>query len=84
MRNVIAVLLLALLRVAETYANPDSDSLLAYKFSPILILTEDTGDRWGDIRVTKPEPVEILNAQSADSIRFKIYPVTFGLKLINR
>ena len=50
-----------------------SDSVLAAKFSPILILTEETGRRWGDIRVLRPERVEIIDAQSADSIRFQVY-----------
>ena len=60
MKSMIAVVLLASLRVAETYATPESDLRLAQKFSPILILTEETGDEWGDIRVIKPEPVEIV------------------------
>ena len=72
MRSMIAVVLLALLRVAETYANPESDLLLAHKFSPILILTEETGDEWGDIRVIKPEPVEIVGADSAKNLWFEI------------
>ena len=42
--------------------------LLARKFAPILILTEETGGLWGDIRVTKPEPVEIAGADSAANI----------------
>ena len=50
-----------------------SDSVLAAKFSPILILTEETGRKWGDIRVLRPERVEIIDAQSADSIRFQVY-----------
>ena len=60
----VAITLFALLIVEEGYA---SDLELTRKFSPILVLTEDTGDSWGDIRVTKPEPVEMVNAQSTDS-----------------
>ena len=46
---------------------------LAKMFSPILILTEETGGEWGDIIVTKPEPVGIMGGTSADSIWFDIY-----------
>ena len=50
-------------------ANADRDSvLLAEMFSPILILTEETGHNWGDIKVIKPEPVEIVGAQSANNL----------------
>ena len=51
---------------------------LAHMFSPILILTEENStvyDRTVAIRVTKPERVSIISAQSADSIRFKVYNV---------
>ena len=41
---------------------------LAEMFSPILILTEETGGKWGDIKVIKPEPVEIMGATSADNV----------------
>ncbi len=71
--RIIAITLFALLMVEDGYA--DRNLELARKFSPILVLTEETGGQWGDIRVTKPEPVEIVNAQSADSIRFKIYNI---------
>ena len=37
------------------------------------ILTEETGHKWGDIKVTKPEPVTIMGATSADSIWFDIF-----------
>ena len=77
-RRLVVITLFALLLVEEAYT---SDLELARKFSPILVLTEDTGDRWGDIRATKPEPVEIVNAQLADSIRFKIYNKSSGLSL---
>ena len=53
--------------------NVATDSVLAAKFSPILILTEERGGKWGDIRVLKPEPVGIIGAQSADSLRFQVY-----------
>ena len=45
---------------------------LAKKFSPVLILTEETGHKWGDIKVLKPEPVGIMGATSADNMWFKI------------
>ncbi|MCY3735781.1 MAG: hypothetical protein OXG13_05235, partial [Gemmatimonadaceae bacterium] len=61
--------LFALLLVEKAYT---SDLELARKFSPILILTEDTGNRWGDIRVTKPEPVGIMGAHSANSLQFHL------------
>ena len=65
---VIAVLtLFASLMAAEADAATDTERL-AEMFSPILILAEETGHKWGDIKVTKPEPVEIMGAQSADSL----------------
>ena len=67
-------ILIAVLLVAEgTYADRTSDLELASKFSPILILTEETGGEWGDIRVTKPERVEIVMADSASGLWFSIY-----------
>ena len=54
----------------EASADKASDLKLARKFSPILILTEDTGNRWGDIRVIKPEPVEIVGADSLSNLYF--------------
>ena len=45
---------------------------LAEMFSPILILTEETGGKWGDIKVIKPEPVEIMGATSAGNIWFEL------------
>lgn len=39
------VLVFSLLTVEETYADTDSDLELARKFSPILGLTEETGQR---------------------------------------
>ena len=55
-RMVVAIVLFAVIMVEEAYT---SDLELARKFSPILVLAEDTGNKWGDIRVIKPEPVEI-------------------------
>ena len=54
-------------------ADTASDSALAAKFSPILILTEEKGGEWGDIRVLKPEPVGIVGAESADNLKFQVY-----------
>ena len=44
---------------------PADAERLADMFSPILILAKETGQKWGDIKVTKPEPVEIMGATSA-------------------
>ena len=77
MRIIIFALLLAMLLFEETAGISDEDKgKLAEIFSPILILTEEAADVYDEeipIRVTKPEPVSIISAQSADSIRFKIY-----------
>ena len=77
MRTIIVALLLAMLISEETAGISDEDKReLAEMFSPILILTEETTDVYDEeipIRVTKPEPISIISAQSADSIRFKIY-----------
>ena len=46
-------------------SNTETDAKrLAEMFSPILILAEETGGKWGNIKVIKPEPVEIMEAQS--------------------
>ena len=70
---VIGILFAVLMATATDAADAASDSLLARMFSPILILTEDTGGKYGDIRVIQPEPVDIVSAQFADSIRFDVY-----------
>lgn len=44
------------------------DLELALEFSPILILTEDTHGDFGNIRVVKPEPIEIVGADSVAGI----------------
>ena len=68
-----AITLFAILIVDEAQAT-SNDELLAKKFSPILILTEDTSGKYGEIPVIKPEPISIMSApQSADSIRFQLY-----------
>ena len=59
--------MLAALLAAEAQVETDEDRL-AKMFSPILILTEETGGKWGDIKVQKPEPVGIMGATSADNI----------------
>ena len=61
---------LAVLMVEDVYADVADDLELARKFSPILILTEETGGEWGDIRVIKPEPVEIVGADSLSNLHF--------------
>ena len=58
-------------------ANADEENTyaeqLAEMFSPILILAEETGGKWGDIKIIKPEPVEIMGAQSAENLRFFVF-----------
>ena len=55
-------------------SNTETDAKrLAKMFSPILILTEETGGKWGDIIVTKPEPVGIMGAQSAGNLYFQVF-----------
>ena len=79
MALVIAVItLLPMLMVDEAEADAVSDSLLARKFSPILILTEETGTEYDEnepIRVLKPEPVEIVGADSSADLRFELWTV---------
>ena len=67
----IAVALFPILMAVDADAETELERL-ANMFSPILILTEETGGRWGDIIVTKPEPVEIMGAPSAENLRFKV------------
>ena len=68
--------LFALLTIENGYANIGSESErrrdldLAHRFSPILILTEDITDRYGD--VIRPEPVEIVGADSARNLVFDV------------
>jgi len=59
--------------LVEEMKAASNDELLAKKFSPVLILTEDTRERYGNISVIKPEPVSIIGAQSANYIRFELY-----------
>ena len=69
---VIAVLtLFAALMAVEADAETDAERL-AEMFSPILILTKETGHKWGDIKVTKPEPVEIVGAHNIAYMWFDI------------
>ena len=79
MARVLAVMtLLSMLMVDEAEADAVSDSLLARKFSPILILTEETStkyDKEEPIRVLKPEPVEIVGADSSGDLRFELRTV---------
>ena len=75
MRIIRVVLLFAMLIAKGADAISDEDKeKLAEMFSPILILTEETRkvyDETVPIRVMKPEPVRIISAQYADSIRFQ-------------
>ena len=71
---IVALTLLVPLIAAEADAETDAERL-AKKFSPILILTEDTQSDHGEdkdrgILVLKPEPVGIMGAQSAENLRF--------------
>ena len=66
---------------AEAKAQTDAETneeRLAKLFSPILILTEETGGKWGNIKVTKPEPVGIMGATSADNIWFEMRALDTG------
>ena len=69
----IAVLtLFAILMPVDADAETDAERL-AEMFSPILILTEDTRNHYGEdsdrgTLVLKPEPVDIMGATSADNI----------------
>ncbi len=74
--RMVIITLLALLMVEDAYADPASDLALARKFSPILILTEETGGQWGDIRVIKPEPVQIVNTGSSSDLWFEVRALT--------
>ena len=69
---IVALMLFAAFKAADAQAETNA-TRLANMFSPILILSEETGGKWGDIVVTKPEPVGIMGATSADSIWFDIY-----------
>ena len=69
---IFALTLFNVVMVEGTNTETDAERL-AEMFSPILILTEETGGKWGDIIVTKPEPVGIMGATSADNIQFDIY-----------
>ncbi len=71
--RIVVVALLASFFIEDAYADPAGDLALARKFSPILILTKETSGEYGNVRVTKPEPVEIVGAHSADSLRFRVY-----------
>ena len=64
--------LFAALMAADADAKTATATELIEKFSPILILTKDTVGEYGDIKVLKPEPVNIMGATSADNIWFKI------------
>ena len=71
----IAVLtLFAALMPVDADAETDAERL-AEMFSPILILTEDTLNHYGEdmdrgTLILRPEPVEIMGAHSAESLRF--------------
>ena len=86
---IVALMQFAAFKGAEAETDDSRLNRLAEMFSPILILTEETGGQWGDIIVTKPEPVGIMGATSADSIWFDIwsYPGlvdSFGLDISGR
>ena len=55
---------------ADTAQTTSTSLALAHKFSPILILTEATSREFGNLRVTKPEPVEIVGADSLSNLYF--------------
>ena len=69
-----AITLFAILSVDEAQATRN-DEQLAKMFSPILILTEETNNRYDEtvpIRVIKPEPVEIVGAHNIAYMWFDI------------
>lgn len=64
--RILAVIVVSyLMGIKEAGTDTGSDLALASKFPPILVLTQDTGNRWEDIRVTKPEPVRTVFADKA-------------------
>lgn len=74
---IVVLTLFAALIAADADAETDAERL-AEMFSPILILTKDISPdsdygEDGGIRVLKPEPVEIMGAQSAENLRFRVY-----------
>ena len=79
---IVALTLFAVLMAAEADAKTD-DERLVKKFSPILMLTEDTGRKWGDIIVTKPKPMNIMGATSAENLRFRVFSSAIGAKVGN-
>ena len=70
--KIISVALLFLMLIAEGVDAVRDDKRLAEMFSPILILTEETRNVYDDatvpIRVIKPEPVEIVGADSVKNV----------------
>ncbi len=80
--TVVVFALFAALMAVDADADAGTDAeRLAKMLSPILILTEETGGKWGDIIVTKPEPVEIMGAQSAANLRFGVFSAATNTKL---
>ena len=67
---IVALTLFSGFMAAEVDAETKAEKL-AEMFSPILILTEETGGKWGDIIVTKPEPLGIMGATSVDRVWFR-------------
>ena len=76
MPSVIVVLaLFTALIAADADAETDVE-LLAEMFSPILILVEANSENpsdWGPLSVIKPEPVEIMGAESSGNIWFELF-----------
>ena len=66
----IAVTWFVLLLVGNAYESLASDLDLTRKCSPILILPEDTA---GEYSVLKPEPVEIVGADSSSNLWFEAF-----------
>ncbi len=63
---IVVLTLFAGLMVTESEAATDAElKALAEKFSPILILAQETGRKWGNIKVLKP------NKQASVSFFFK-------------
>ena len=80
-RKVVVTLAALFMVVEEAYADRASDLELAHKFSPILILTEDTSGEHGNISVLKPEPVEIVGADSSSNLWVSAYEYNGNLAM---
>ena len=70
---VVYVLLSSLVNHVQAYENENRDKLLAEKFAPILVLTENPTPRGRGYAVINPEPVEIVGADSVSNVWVTAY-----------